>query len=171
MMVVPDRIKTQGLCNEAVGADPGLLAYTPDRVKTQEVCNEAVAHNSYTLRFIPDHLKTQEMCNEVMRNNPAAFFLIPDHFKTQAMCTKAIEVNPWQLYYAPDHIKTQEKQLKIWHYGDDYCIDDELIKWYEGHQKRKAQKAKIKEELLLIAWHPNRVMDWCVSKDGKGWWE
>ena len=27
--------------------------------------------------------------------------------------------------------------------------------------------AKIKEELLLIAWHPNRVMDWCMSGDEK----
>ena len=33
-MVVPDRIKTQGLFNEAVGEDPGLLAYTPDHLKT-----------------------------------------------------------------------------------------------------------------------------------------
>ena len=39
--------------------------------------------------------------------------------------------------------------------------------WYEGHQKRKAQKAKIIEELLPIAWHPNRVMDWCMLEDEK----
>ena len=45
MMVVPDQTKTQGLCNEAVGASPGLLAYSPDGLKIQEICNEAVAHN------------------------------------------------------------------------------------------------------------------------------
>ena len=28
-----------------------------------------------------------------------------------------------------------------------------IIKWDNGHQKRKAQKAKIKEELMRIAWH------------------
>ena len=27
---------------------------------------------------------------------------------------------------------------------------NELIEWYNGYQKRKSQKAKIKEELLLI---------------------
>ena len=43
-----------------------------------------------------------------------------------------------------------------------------LSGWYEGHRKRKAQKAKIIEELLPIAWHPNRVMDWCMSEDQKG---
>ena len=43
-----------------------------------------------------------------------------------------------------------------------------MIKWYNGYQNRKAQKAKIKEELLPIAWHPNSVMDWCMPKDKKG---
>ena len=47
------------------------------------------------------------------------------------------------------------------------CNDNEFIKWYDGYKKRKAQKAQIKEEFLLIAWHPYRVMDWCVSEDEK----
>ena len=111
------------------------------------------------------------------------------------MCTKAIRINPWQLYYVPDHIKTRilqqcsaleeepsslqyvpdyfvtQKQLKIWRDRDDYCNDDELFEWYEGHQKGIAQKAKIKEELLSIAWHPDHVMNWCMSEDEKGWWK
>ena len=65
-MVVLERIKTQEMCNEVVGTDPGLLAYTFDRLKTQEMCNEGVAHNPHTLRIIPDHLKMQEMCTKVM---------------------------------------------------------------------------------------------------------
>ena len=50
-------------------------------------------------------------------------------------------------------------QLKLWH-DDDDCDDDELIEWYGGYQKRKAQKVQIKEELMLIAWHPSRWRDW-----------
>ena len=53
---------------------------------------------------------------------------------------------------------TQQK-LKISHDDDDYYDDDELIEWYDGYQKRKTQKAKIREELLPIAWHPDLVMD------------
>ena len=34
-------------------------------------------------------------------------------------------------------------------------------------KKRKAQKAKIKEELLPIAWHPLTWWDWCVPEDEK----
>ena len=33
--------------------------------------------------------------------------------------------------------------------------------------KRKPQKAKIKEELLPIAWHPSRWWDWCIPEDEK----
>ena len=43
-----------------------------------------------------------------------------------------------------------------------------MIKWYKGYQKRKAQKAKIKEELLSTAWHPDRVIDWCMPENEKG---
>ena len=44
-----------------------------------------------------------------------------------------------------------QQQLKIWHDDDDYYYDDDkLNKWYDGYQKRKAQKAKIKEELFPL---------------------
>ena len=77
------------------------------------------------------------------------------------MCEKAVEVDPWLLIYVPDWFITQQ-QLKIWHDGKQIWHDDdnnEFIKWYEDYEKRKAQKAKIKEELLPIAWHPDCAMD------------
>ena len=52
-----------------------------------------------------------------------------------------------------------QRLIELWDDDDCYCHDDEIIKWNDGYQKRKAQKAKIKEELLLISWHPHRVMD------------
>ena len=42
MMAVPDCIKTQELCNEAVEEEPGLLGYTPNCLKNHEICNKAV---------------------------------------------------------------------------------------------------------------------------------
>ena len=45
-----------------------------------------------------------------------------------------------------------------------------ITEWYNGYKKRKAQKAKIKEELLPITWHPDRVIDWRMSGDEK-WWK
>ena len=49
----------------------------------------------------------------------------------------------------------------------DHDDEDKFFEWYEGHKKCKAQKAKIKEELLPIAWHPSRYSDWCMSEDEK----
>ena len=104
-----------------------------------------------------------------MRGNPAAFFLVPDHFKTE----KNVYLDPWQLKDVPDHFKTQEmcddavwgypfslqfvpywfvtqQQIDAWCDDDYWYDDDEIIGWYNGYQKRKAQKAKIKEEILPI---------------------
>ena len=52
-----------------------------------------------------------------------------------------------------------QQQLQIWHDDDDYCNDDELIEWYEGHKGRKTQKAQIEKDLMPIAWHPSRYLD------------
>ena len=132
------------------------------------------------------------MCNEIMGTTPDAFHRIPDHFKTQEMCIKTVEVDPWQLEHVTDHFKTQEicnkavrmdpqllnvpdwfvtqQQIKSRHDDDYYCDDSKLVRWHDGYQKRKTQKAKIKEELMPIAWYPNRVMDWCMSEDEKRCW-
>ena len=134
------------------------------------------------------------MCNQAICNKPAVFFLVPDRFKTQELCIKALEVDPWQLNNIPDYLKTQkmcdkvvkdypsslqfvpdwfvtQQKIDVW-YDDYYWYhDDEIIGWYNGYQKRKAQKAQIKEELLPIAWHLHCVMDWCMSKDEKRRWK
>ena len=43
----------------------------------------------------------------------------------------------------PDWFVTQQ-QLKIWHDDDE----DNFFEWYDGYQKRKAQKAQIKKQLV-----------------------
>ena len=65
------------------------------------------------------------------------------------MCEKAVKDDPSSLQHVPDWFVTQQ-QL-------DVCFDDvELIEWYEGYKKRKAQKAQIKKELMRVASHPSR---------------
>ena len=125
-----------------------------------------------------------------MHNNPAVFFLVTDCFITQEMCIKAVEVDPWQLKDVSDHFKTEEmcdkavrdylfplrfvpdwfvtqQQINIW-YDDDYVyINKEMVKWYNGYKKHKAQKASIKDRLMPITWHPSRWWNWCMSEDEK----
>ena len=135
------------------------------------MCSEEVRRKPYTLDYVPDHFKTQEMCNKAVPNYQAVLFLVPDHFKTQEICIKAVEID---LYHIPNHFKTHEicnngvwkdlnflqyvsdwfvscHQTDLWGDNNDCYDDDKLIEWYEGYQKRNAQKVKIKKELLPIA--------------------
>ena len=114
------------------------------------------------LEDVRDRLLTQEMCDIAVRIEPWFLRIIPDYFKLREMCDKVVAHNPYMLEHIPDWFVTQQE---IWPWDDDY--HDEFIKWYEGYQKRKAQKEKIEEELMRIAWHPSRWWDWCVPDDVK----
>ena len=86
------------------------------------------------------------------------------------MCDKAVREDPSSLNYVDNWFVAQQR-VKLW---DDYCnryYGDKLTEWYDSYQKRRAQKAQIKKELLSIAWHPDRVMDWCVPEDERKLWK
>ena len=92
------------------------------------------------------------MCERAVEDEPGILRFVPDHLKGQEAFEKAVDVS--------DLFVTQQ-QIKIWH------DDDRLIKWYDGYKKRSVQKAKVKEELMPIAWNPSRWWGWCVSEDEK----
>ena len=142
---------------------PYVLRYVPDYLKTQEICKEAVSNNPYALEHVPDHLKTQQMCKGV-HFCPSLIGHVPDHFKTQEICNKAIDIDLYSLRFVPDWFVSQEM-----HDSDDWLIrwwcNNRLIKWYDGYKKQNTQKASIKEGLLPIAWHPSRYWDWCMSEN------
>ena len=131
-------------------------------LRIQEVYDEAVAHCRVSLQEIYLIRIKDEDVDIEPRFLPAEI----DCFKTREMHENAVKKYLWLLKYVPDWFVIHQ-QIKIWHDNDDYCNDDELIKWYKGYQKRKSQKASIKEELLPINWHPSRYLDWCMSEDEK----
>ena len=153
---VPEHLKTKEMCEKAVSIGPWLLEHAPDNLRDQEMCKKAFGENTNMLKYVPYQYITQELC---ARGCPWLIDHVPDDFKTQEMCTKTLELCPWSLEYIPDWFVTKE-QIKLWH-------DDRLLKWYEGYQKRKAQKTSRKEGLMPIAWHPSRYWDWCMSEDEK----
>ena len=123
-----------------------------------------------TFFLVSDHFKTKELCIKALEVDPWSLHDIPDYLKTQEMCDKAVKDDPSSLQFVPDWFFTQE-QLDVW-YDDNYWYHDvETVEWYKGYKKQKAQKAKIKEELLPIAWHPDRVMGWCMSDNDRRWWK
>ena len=50
----------------ALRMDPSALKIVPDDLKTQGMCSEAVRMDPFALRYVPDHVKTQEMYNWVV---------------------------------------------------------------------------------------------------------
>ena len=64
---IPDHVKMQEICNEAVGIEPCPSVYVLDHLIMQEMCNEAVRRGSYILRHVSDHFRTQEMCNKAVK--------------------------------------------------------------------------------------------------------
>ena len=149
-----------------VEKNPSSLQYVPDHLKTQWMCGKAVEVDTYTLKFAADHLKMEEMCEKVAEERPYLLQYVPDCLKMEETCEEAVRDDPSSLQYVPDYFVTQQ-QLKIWHDCDACYYDDKLIEWYDGSQKGKARKTKIKEELLPSIWYPSRWWDWCISEDEK----
>ena len=145
----PDHFKTQEMCDKALALDPWQLRYVPDHFKTQAICIKVIGVNQFEVLFAPNHIKTQQMWNEVVVQFSYTLRHVPDHFKTEEMCKQAVCNNPYTLNYVPDWFVTQE-QVKIWRGDDYYCDNNTVIEWSNGYQKCKAQKVKVKEQLLLI---------------------
>ena len=124
------------------------------------MCNEAVQRSPWVLRLVPDQHKTQEMCNEAVQRSPWVLRLVPDQYKTQEMYNEVVKENPLVLELVPDQFVTQEMCNE--------AVEKNLCAlWYKGYEQRKAQKAKIKEELVPVAWHPDRWWNWCVPEHEK----
>ena len=91
----------------------------------------------------------QDVCKKAVEKDPRMLIYVPDRLKTAAMCEKAVEGDPSSLQFVPDWFVTHQK-IKLWHNNNDYYKDDKLIEWYDGYKKRRAQKAQIKKELIII---------------------
>ena len=127
------------------------MVYVPDDFKTQLMCDKAGKDDLWVLEDVSDHFKTQEICERVVENKPETFQFIPNHFKTQEICDKAIKDDSSSLQYVPDWFVRREG-VYMWYndyYDDgDHWDDDgnkDNFKWYDGYQKRKAQKASKKK--------------------------
>ena len=150
------------MCEKAIEDGPQTLEYVPDHLKTEKICMEAVHTKPYTLRYVPDYFKTQEMCDEAVRMELYSLEFVPDRLKTHEMCNEAMRRGQHALQFAPDWVVVLQE---MW--CEDFDDNDYLIRSRNAYQKRKAQKAKIKEQLLPIAWHPSRWWNWCIANDEK----
>ena len=61
LKLIPDDLKAQEICNEAIEKVPWLLHYVPLHLRTKKMCYRAIVRYLYPMTFIADHLKMQEM--------------------------------------------------------------------------------------------------------------
>lgn len=133
-----------------------MIAHIPDRFKTQEMCR-TVEGKLYMLKHIPDRFKTQEMCNAVIERYLYMLKHVPENLKTQEMCDREVEDDPSMIEYIPDWFVTQDICKRV-------GFESELL---DDYRQRKAEKVRIKNELLPLTWHPDRYWDWCMPEDEK----
>ena len=63
--VIPDKYKTQGICNLAVSLYFPFIVYCPYKYITQEMCDEAANDSLAALKLIPDWFVTSKMIKKL----------------------------------------------------------------------------------------------------------
>ena len=66
------------MCKHADKKLPFVIKYIPDRYKTQQMCNNAILENGGTLEAVCDFYKNQQMCDKAVDNYPYALKFVPD---------------------------------------------------------------------------------------------
>ena len=65
------------------------------------------------------------------------------------MCDKAVKNDTFSLVCVPDWFVAQQ-QIELWDDDDEYYVDDEILKWYEGYKERKTQKANCLASIKVV---------------------
>ena len=132
---VPDKYKTEQMCDEAILENGGTLKYVPDCYKNQEMCNKVVENYPYTLEYFPECYKTKEMCRRAVRRCFFVSNVIPDKYKTQEICNLAVSLYFSFMVYCPYKYLTQEMcdetgndSLAVLELISDWFVTSKMIK-------------------------------------------
>ena len=98
--------------DEAVYIRLNSLGLVPDALKTEGICNEVVCREPWALIFVAENLQTQEMCKSVVEENPRLLKYVPDGFKSKEICDKTVSHDRSSLQYVPNYFVTQQ-QVKL----------------------------------------------------------
>ena len=64
---IPDRYKTQEICERVVSEDPSLIVYCTDKYITQRLCDEAADDSLAALKLVPEWFVTSKMIKKLYR--------------------------------------------------------------------------------------------------------
>ena len=106
---IPDLLKAQEICNEAVDIEPCSFVYVPDHLITQEIGNEAVRRESYSYGMFLITLRCRKCVTKQSRKFHGCWGCFPDRFKIQEICNKAVCMDPWLLKFVSDWLLLSNK--------------------------------------------------------------
>ena len=61
---IPNRYKTQEICDKALSKEPLILKHCLDRYNTEEMCGKAIDVYLSALKFVPDWFVTNKMLEQ-----------------------------------------------------------------------------------------------------------
>ena len=119
------------------------------------MCESVIEEHTYIfLMTFQTNLRRRICAKRAVETRPTLFFEdVPDYF-----------VTPKILEFCKNATAEKEKEEEDY---QDRVQKLKIMICIVEYMNRKGKKAKIKEELLPIAWHPDRVIDWCFSEDEK----
>ena len=147
-----------------------------NQYKTQKICDRVFSENRFLILYFPDKCKTEKMCDDCL----AALKLVPDRFVTSEMFKKlfaALYAEENILYFnegSGDSIIFNCNGMGIPNidlnsinldnnFGNKFDEDDpntaipiRFLAWHIKFEKYKELKKELSEELMPVAWYPNR---------------
>ena len=134
---IPDRNKTQDMCNRVVYEDTLLIVYCPDKYKTQRMCEEAVDDFLATLKLISDLFVTSKMIQKLytaLYTDGNILYFNEDSGNATFCCNEVVilSVNPNNINL---HNNFDKDDL-------DTIILIRLLAWYIKFGKRKNVKKR-----------------------------
>ena len=147
---------TQEMCDKVVSKEPIMFKYCPDRCKTEEMCDKAVGFYLLALKNVPDWFLTNKMI-EILDNavfsNEYIVFCDMSTFFSNDIGLNSTNLNNIKL----DNVNFDDYDHETINHVSLDIIDITNIR----HVK------KMNEELVSVAWHPTKLLDWFVLKDKK----
>ena len=151
------------MCGRTISDDSFQLIYIPDQYKTQQMCDKAVDDFLPTLNFVPDWFVTSRMIKKLL--------LLSMQIKVYYTLMKILVmlyliIMKW-VFLIQILIILNLTIIILMKMSLVLLFMSEFWRAILNLKKRKALKKELNEELMPVAWHPNRQWDWCMPEDQK----
>ena len=157
-----NQYKTITICTQALNYKLSLFKHIPILHRTPNLCWQAITQNIELMYIISTKQKTSAMCNYAAQCRPEMILYeggVPLTFRLPWMYEKLVNVNS---SYIGDVPEVYISPKIISHLNKNKQRSSLIIRLRNTHIKINKE---IKQDLLVGAWAPYRVRDWCLDTD------